>query len=198
MYTIGSDLHIYNRNGERLPRTEVAKLIDTINANFSRPVHVYLMSNLAQTELKVGIAEIIEKRRKEHEYDRGFAVQVLHATAAIDRAGAGQIERSIQRFLFAIGRKLTYKTEWFNLASHDVWLIQQMLNEMPLKAASPIFDVLTTEYPAYLAQYEMHPAYTLEEIQIGFGRNVEYHFQREIQSRIIRDTQGRIVLPIAG
>ncbi len=89
-YIIGSDMHIYDDNGERLPRTEVAKLIDTINANFSRPVSVYLMSDLAQTELKVGIADDVSKRRYQHEYDRGFAVQVLYATAAIDRAAAGK------------------------------------------------------------------------------------------------------------
>lgn len=194
-YTIGSDLYIYNQFGERLPRTEVAKLIDSINANFSRPVSVYLMSDIAQTELKVGIADDVSKRRYQHEYDRGFGVHVLHATAAIDRAGAGEIERSIHRFLSALGRPRTYATEWFKLYEHDVWLIRQMLNEMPLKAASAIFDVLSTQYPMYLAEHEKHPAYTVEEVRIGFGRNVEYHMQKEIAARAVM-VDGRIVQPI--
>jgi len=195
-YTIGSDLHIYNQFGERLPRTEVAKLIDSINANFSRPVSVYLMSDLDHKELKVGIADDVNKRRYQHEYDRGFAVQVLYATAAIDRAGAGEIERSIHRFLLAMGRERTYATEWFKLSTHDVWLIQQLLNEMPLKAASAIFDVLSTEYPAYLAQHEKHPAYTVEEVRIGFGRNVEYHMLKEIAARAVQ-VDGRIIQPLS-
>lgn len=181
MYTIGPDMHIYNSNGERLPRTEVAALIDTINANFSRPVSVYLMTDSAQQELKIGIADDVNKRRGQHEYDRGFAVQILHATAAIDRAGAGEIERSIHRFLLSIGRAVTYKTEWFKLYEHDVWLIRQMLNEMPLKAAGAIFHILSNEYPAYLQQSKLHPAYVAEEIRIGFGRNLEYHYQRELK-----------------
>lgn len=187
-YTIGTDLHIYNESGERLPRTEVAKLIDSINANFSRPVSVYLMCDKEQRELKVGIAENVEKRRREHEYERGFVVQVLFATPAIDRAGAGEIERSIHRFLLALGRTRTYKTEWFTLNKHDVWLVQQMLNEMPLKACSAIFDVLSNEYPMYLDLHTEHPAYATEEVRIGFGRNVEYHFTREIKSRIVQTT----------
>lgn len=184
-YTIGTDLHIYNDLGERLPRTEVAKLIDTINANFSRPVSVYLMCDDQQCELKVGIAENVEKRRREHEYERGFRVQMLHATAAIDRAGAGEIERSIHRFLSSLNRPRTYKTEWFTLQHHDVWLIRQMLDQMPLKAAYAIFDVLSSEYPMYLDLHTEHPAFATEEVRIGFGQNVEYHFTREIQSRIV-------------
>lgn len=184
-YTIGTDLHIYDDNGQRLPRTEVARLIDTINQNFSRPVSVYLMCDDQQHELKVGIAENVEKRRREHEYERGFHVQVLHATAAIDRAGAGEIERSIHRFLLAIGRTRTYKTEWFRLFDHDVWLIRQMLEQMPLKAASAIFDVLSNEYPGYLTLHDDHPAFATEEVRIGFGSNVLYHFTREIESRIV-------------
>lgn len=184
-YTIGTDLHIYDDNGQRLPRTEVAKLIDTINANFSRPVSVYLMCDDQERELKVGIAENVQKRRREHEYERGFRVQTLYATAAIDRAGAGEIERSIHRFLESLGRERTYKTEWFVLQKHDVWLIQQMLDQMPLKAAHAIFDVLSSQYPTYLNLHTEHPAFATEEVRIGFGRNVEYHFTREVQSRIV-------------
>lgn len=181
-YTIGSDMHIYTADGRKLPRTEVAALVDQINAQLSRPVHIYLMGDMGEDVLKVGIAENVEKRRRENEYDCGFKLQTLHVSQAMDKVSAIEVERGIHNFLRKLkSRGPIYKNEYFQLWAHDVWLIRTMLTQMPLKAARAIFDSLTNEYVALLHQYETSPDFVREEVRLQFGENILYHFNKEVE-----------------
>lgn len=181
-YTIGSDLHIYNDLGERLPRTEVAGIIDAINDHLSRPVFVYLMTNITfQNVLKVGIAENVTIRQYQNERDFGGRLETLDVTMSLDRKAAGEIERSIHRFLTALERGPIFKQEYFKLVQHDVWLIRNVLNETPIKAAAHIFDVLTADYVPMLNQHHTSPAFYTEEIRLHFGNSVAYHAAKEVK-----------------
>lgn len=180
-YTINSDLSIYNDQGQRLPRTEVARLIDTINANFSRPVSVYLMTTYDERILKVGIAEDTVIRKYQNERDFGAQLAILDTTVSMDRKSAGEIERSIHRFLIGLGRGPIFKQEYFKLLSHDVWLIRNILNETPIKAAPHIFDTLTADYVPMIHEYNRAAAYYSEEIRLHFGNSVSYHAAKEVK-----------------
>lgn len=181
-YTIGSDMHIYAADGRKLPRTEVATVIDQVNAQLSRPVSLYMMTNITfQNTLKVGIADNVQKRKYENERDFGGRLEVLDVTVAMDRQAAGEIERSIHRFLTALGRGPIYKQEYFKLAKHDVWLLRNVLNEMPIKAAAYIFDLLRTDYVPMLRDYHAAPAFVTEEIRLHFGNSVAYHAGHEVK-----------------
>lgn len=184
-YTIGSDMHIYTADGRKLPRTEVAFVIDQVNASLSRPVSLYMMANITfQNTLKVGIADNVQKRKYENERDFGGRLEVLDVTVAMDRQAAGEIERSIHRFLTALGRGPIYKQEYFKLVKHDVWLLRNVLNEMPIKAAAYIFDLLRTDYVPMLQDYHAAPAFVTEEIRLHFGNSVAYHAGHEVKCMI--------------
>lgn len=179
-YVIGSDSFLYSEDGHRLSRTNAGKIIDKLESNLSRPVSVYLMADHQRGWLKVGIAQNVNHRQSQLEYAHSVGLELLHETTALDRQMAGEIERSIHRFLTALKRGPVLDQEWFTLIEHDIWLIRNILNEMPIKAARPIFDTLMA-YVDLLGVYPSEPEYIREEIKIGFGSSVFYHFQKEVK-----------------
>lgn len=177
-YVVGADSFLYDESGHRLSRTNTAQIIDALEHNLSRPVSVYLMIDHERGLIKVGIAENVNRRQNQLENEHKVGLELVHETTALDRQMAGQIERSIHRFLIALNRGPVIDQEWFKFAEHDLWLIRNILNEMPIRAAYPIFSTLL-DYVDLLTTYPSEPEYVSEEIKIGFGSSVFYHFQKE-------------------
>lgn len=90
---------------------------------------VYLMQPVGGASAgmyKIGISSNVEARRKQIEYERGCALEVLMAGSAIDA-------RSAERYLHMLFSKRNIFREWFDLRPYEVEFIRQYIGRLEVE-----------------------------------------------------------------